>query len=181
MKKYYEKKEKKMTIEIYNQILNIFSINNKYELTEYFLKEMEENQIKLDIYTYSILIKIFIKNSKNIDKILIDMKKNKIEPNIETYNTLISEFINKKEFEKALSVVSSLKLFLKPNLFTFNLISKIYQLYKKDYFFVIQSYKEMESLFIQHDLISFNNIIHTFIHLNDLDSALGKYIYIFKN
>eukprot|EP01080_Neovahlkampfia_damariscottae_P001928 gene1928-1068_t len=123
----------KPTIEIYNSLLNGFSISDDFNnLMKYYKELKEEYNFEPDLSTFSILIKYFFKNQKlnEAENMYFELINNyKLKPDLTIMCIMIDGYSKNSKIKLAEKYFKKLKkLKLKPNLYIYGALLNGYSL-----------------------------------------------------
>lgn len=119
------KKKKPTTVSEYNRLIIYAVMENRVNKAISYLREMERRSIKPDVYTYTMIINGYSKQSDMIRarKWLDRMLKNGIEPDAHIYTSLIDGYMREADVDRAETMFRiMMKKDIKPALVTYNIL-----------------------------------------------------------
>lgn len=104
--------------------------NNQFSDALNVMKWMNQHKIKMDTYSYGIMIDALAKDPDTSSKLVFDlyedMKRHMLVPDQVLFTSLISNCCKDQDLDKALSLLQEMQSYeLKPNIFTFNSILNV--------------------------------------------------------
>lgn len=119
------KKEKPTTVSQYNHLIIYTIMENRVNKAILYLREMEKSGLKPDIFTYTMIINGYSKQTDMIRarKWLTRMLKNGLEPDAHIYTSLIDGYMREADLDKAEAMFRiMMKKNIKPTLVTYNIL-----------------------------------------------------------
>ncbi|CEP16011.1 hypothetical protein [Parasitella parasitica] len=113
-----------------NSCLAQYVKNNQFNEALEVMKWMNEHQIRMDRFSYTIMIAALAKDPGTPSKIVFDlyedMKMHNIAPDAVSFTSLINNCCKDQDLDKALSMLSEMQAYeVKPNIITFNSILSV--------------------------------------------------------
>ncbi|CAO3647008.1 unnamed protein product [Mucor fragilis] len=110
--------------------LSYYIKNNQFSDALNVMKWMNEHKVKMDAYSYGIMIDALAKDTDTSPHLVFDlyedMKRHKLVPDTVLFTSLITNCCKNQDLDKALSLLQEMQSYeLKPNTYTFNSILNV--------------------------------------------------------
>ncbi|KAK4513165.1 uncharacterized protein ATC70_012960 [Mucor velutinosus] len=110
--------------------LSYYIKNNQFSDALNVMKWMNEHKVKMDSYSYGIMIDALAKDPDTSPQLVFDlyedMKRHKLLPDTVVFTSLISNCCKNQDLDKALSLLQEMQSYeIKPNTYTFNSILNV--------------------------------------------------------
>jgi len=104
--------------------------NNQFSDALNVMKWMNEHKVKMDAYSYGIMIDALAKDTETSPQLVFDlyedMKRHNLVPDIVLFTSLITNCCKNQDLDRALSLLQEMQSYeLKPNTYTFNSILNV--------------------------------------------------------
>ncbi|KAI8640198.1 hypothetical protein BD408DRAFT_484262 [Parasitella parasitica] len=120
----------KISVRDCNAGLAFYVKNNQFAEALNVMKWMNKHQLRMDRFSYSIVIDALAKDQNSPPEIVFDlyedMKRHDVTPDIVSFSSLINNCCKDQNLDKALSMLGEMQTYeIKPNIYTFNCILNV--------------------------------------------------------
>ncbi|KAI7903862.1 Brix domain-containing protein [Cokeromyces recurvatus] len=114
----------------FNEGLSAYVKQNQFDKALHLLKNMNKEKVKMDAYSYSILLDALAKDvntpTDSVFQLYDEMIENGIKPDTIVFTSLLTACNRARDFPKALSVLEEMeKVDVKPNIYTYNSVFNV--------------------------------------------------------